>query len=50
MHHPCRAKPISVETYLENKFVPTIDDLEKAVTPATKAILLGYPNNRPALS
>lgn len=39
------AKPISVETYLENKFVPTIDDLEKAVTPATKAILLGYPNN-----
>ena len=39
------AKPIPVETFLENNFVPTIEDLEKAVTPKTKAILLGYPNN-----
>lgn len=38
-------KPVSVETYQENGFVPTIEDLEKAVTPKTKAIMLGYPNN-----
>ena len=25
--------------------MPTIEDLEKAVTPKTKAIMLGYPNN-----
>ena len=25
--------------------MPTIEDLEKAVTPKTKAIKLGYPNN-----
>ena len=33
-------KPVSVETYQENGFVPTIEDLEKAVTPKTKAIML----------
>lgn len=38
-------KPVSVETYLENNFVPTIEALEAAVTPKTKAIMLGYPNN-----
>ena len=38
-------KPVSVETFQENGFVPTIEDLEKAVTPKTKAIMLGYPNN-----
>ncbi len=38
-------KPVSVETKLENGFVPTIADLEAAVTPKTKAIMLGYPNN-----
>lgn len=37
--------PVPVETKLENGFVPTIADLEKAVTPKTRAILLGYPNN-----
>lgn len=38
-------KPVPVETKLENGFVPTIADLEKAVTDKTRAILLGYPNN-----
>lgn len=38
-------KPVQVETKLENGFVPTITDLEKAVTDKTRAILLGYPNN-----
>lgn len=37
--------PVPVETKLENGFVPAIEDLEKAVTPKTKAIMLGYPNN-----
>lgn len=37
--------PVSVPTHLENGFVPTVEDLEKAVTPKTKAIMLGYPNN-----
>lgn len=37
--------PVPVETKLENGFVPSIEDLEKAVTPKTKAIMLGYPNN-----
>ena len=37
--------PVSVPTSLENGFVPTVEDLEKAVTPKTKAIMLGYPNN-----
>ncbi len=41
----CGGKPVSVPTHLENGFVPTIEDLEKAVTPKTKAIMLGYPNN-----
>lgn len=37
--------PVPVETKLENGFVPTVEDLEKAVTSKTKAIMLGYPNN-----
>lgn len=37
--------PVAVETTLENNFVPTIADLEKALTPKTRAIMLGYPNN-----
>lgn len=38
-------KAVPVETKLENGFVPTVTDLEKAVTDKTRAILLGYPNN-----
>lgn len=39
------AKPVPVETFLEDNFVPTIENLEKSITTKTKAILLGYPNN-----
>lgn len=38
-------KPVPVETKLKNGFIPTVTDLEKAVTDKTRAILLGYPNN-----
>ena len=31
-------KPVSVETFQENGFVPTIEDLEKAVTPTRPAL------------
>lgn len=37
--------PVPVQTYMENGFIPTLEDLEKAVTPKTKAIMFGYPNN-----
>ena len=32
-------------TYVEQDFQVTVEDLERARTPHTKAILLGYPNN-----
>jgi len=38
-------KPIPVPTYVEQDFQVTVDDLEKARTERTKAVLLGYPNN-----
>jgi aminotransferase len=37
--------PIPVPTTLEHEFRLTIDQLEKLVTPKTKALLIGYPNN-----
>ena len=37
--------PIEIATYAENNFLPTPDALEAAITPRTKAILIGYPNN-----
>jgi aminotransferase len=37
--------PVPVVTYAENAFQVTAADLEAAITPKTKAILLGYPNN-----
>nr|AIA10673.1 aminotransferase class I and II [uncultured bacterium] len=37
--------PVSVPTYVSQDFQVTVDDLEKARTPRTKAVLLGYPNN-----
>jgi aminotransferase len=36
---------IEVPTYMENNFEPEPALIEKAITPRTKAILLGYPNN-----
>ena len=37
--------PLYVKTKEENGFVPTIDDLEKVVTPRTKALMLNSPSN-----
>jgi aminotransferase len=37
--------PVVVETCVENGFQVTGDDLDRAVTPRTEAILIGYPNN-----
>jgi len=37
--------PVHLPTYAENGFAPTIEDLEKAVTPLTRAIIVNYPNN-----
>jgi aminotransferase len=38
-------KPNIVATRVENNYHPDPDDIAKAITPKTKAILLGYPNN-----
>lgn len=38
-------KPVMVPTYMEEDFQVRIADLEAAITPKTKALLLGYPNN-----
>ncbi|MDQ4078032.1 MAG: aminotransferase class I/II-fold pyridoxal phosphate-dependent enzyme [Chloroflexota bacterium] len=37
--------PVYVPTYVENDFEVTGEDIEQAVTPRTKAIFIGYPNN-----
>ncbi|MCQ2403063.1 MAG: aminotransferase class I/II-fold pyridoxal phosphate-dependent enzyme [Lentisphaeria bacterium] len=37
--------PVPVLTKAENDFVVQVEDLEKAVTPKTKLLLLNYPNN-----
>jgi aminotransferase len=37
--------PVEVPTRVENGFQLVADDLKAAITPRTKAILLGYPNN-----
>jgi aminotransferase len=37
--------PVPVPTHMENGFLPRIEDLEAALTPNTKAILLNSPNN-----
>ena len=37
--------PVMVPTYVEHGFEVTAVDIEKAITPQTKAIFLGYPNN-----
>ena len=55
-HEPCfvsypaairlaHAVPVAVETRVENAFRLTVDDLEKKVTPKTKALLLNFPCN-----
>ncbi|MCP4415469.1 MAG: aminotransferase class I/II-fold pyridoxal phosphate-dependent enzyme, partial [Chloroflexi bacterium] len=37
--------PIAVPTYVKDDFQVTAETIEAAITPKTKAILLGYPNN-----
>jgi len=37
--------PVAVPTRVEDSFQVTVADLERARTPRTKAVLLGYPNN-----
>ena len=37
--------PVGVETFASDRFAVTVSQLEAAVTPRTKAILLGYPSN-----
>lgn len=55
-HEPCyvsyapsvrmtHAVPVPVQTSEEHDFVLQVSDLEKAVTPKTKVLLLNYPNN-----
>jgi aminotransferase len=36
---------VTVPTYVQNNFQVTAADIERAITPRTKAILIGYPNN-----
>lgn len=38
-------KPVEIYTTMEDDFEPDPAVIEKAITPKTKAILLGYPNN-----
>ena len=37
--------PVSVPTYVQERFQVTAETLEAAITPRTKALLIGYPNN-----
>ncbi len=37
--------PVVVETHVENDFQVTADEIERAITPRTKGLLIGYPNN-----
>jgi aminotransferase len=55
-HEPCfvsynptirmaHAVPVAVETFVEDDFRLTVEELEKKVTPKTKALLLNFPCN-----
>ena len=37
--------PVPVPTTMEDGFMVTVEQLEKLITPRTKAMLIGYPNN-----
>jgi len=41
----CDGKPVIVETSEENGFILKAEDLEKAITPKTKAVVLNTPSN-----
>lgn len=38
-------KPVPVPTSMEHEFRVTVEQLEKLISPRTKALLIGYPNN-----
>jgi aminotransferase len=38
-------RPVTVEARVENDFQITASDIEEKITPQTKALLIGYPNN-----
>jgi len=38
-------KPVPVPTCMDDEFRVTVEQLESLVTPKTKALLIGYPNN-----
>lgn len=42
--------PVRLQTSAENFFRPTIDELEAALSPNTRAIILNYPNNPTGMS
>jgi len=37
--------PVEIPTRMEDDFEPRLEDIESAITPRTKAIFIGYPNN-----
>jgi len=37
--------PVTIGTKVENNFQVTAEEIERAITPKTKALLIGYPNN-----
>ncbi len=37
--------PVTIGTKVENSFQVTAEEIERAITPKTKALLIGYPNN-----
>lgn len=37
--------PVYVDVYQENSFVPSAEDIERAITPKTKAIIVNNPSN-----
>jgi aminotransferase len=41
----CNGKPVSVQTSAENEFRVLAEDIERAVTPRSKALLLSFPTN-----
>jgi aminotransferase len=41
----CNGKPVSVQTFAENEFRVLAEDIERAVTPHSKALLLSFPTN-----
>ena len=38
-------RPVMIPTRVENSFQVTADEVEAAITPRTKVLLIGYPNN-----